>query len=266
MAYSRVNWQDDRTPLSAGNLNHMDEAIYNLSSSIDTFVVGGKIVGSSITDNSISGTKIIYNSIDGNKLSDNAVTDSKISAGAVLTEKIFNGAVTSIKIATKAVTTEKLDDYSVTTIKLAQGAVTGEKISQKTITSDKIYAYGVDEGKTLVSDGSGGVSWKDVSIPTNVVQKITYNGTPYTAVNGNVTIIQAQADFNEENPLSPSYINNKPTQMQLPDPTSEDRNKVVFVDANSEYALGYPNEYRLGSQWLISKSDANGLSIKWIGG
>lgn len=265
MSYSRVNWQDDKTPLSANNLNHMDEAIYGLSASMDTFVIGGKINGSSVSDNSLAGTKIIIGSVEGNRLADGSITDSKIKNGSVIAGKLGQNSVLEGNISPNAVTTINIKDGSVTTAKLADGAVVGGKITDRTVTSTKISSTGISEGKTLISDGSGGVSWKDVSIPTNVVQKITYNGVQYTSVSGNVTIVQAQADFAENNPSSPSFINNKPAQMQLPNPTSEDRNKIVYVNASSQYDLGYPNEYRVGSQWSI-KADTNGLSIKWIGG
>lgn len=38
MAYTKINWQDSpstATPLTAANLNHMDDGIYNISSTLD---------------------------------------------------------------------------------------------------------------------------------------------------------------------------------------------------------------------------------------
>ena len=265
LAYSRVNWQDDRTPLSAYNLNRMDEEIYNMSSSLNKILVGGKISGTSIASNSLPGTVIIDNSITNYKISDGAVSERTIENGAITVNKISNGAVTTDKILNGAITSEKILDGSITGVDIAQGTILGANIKNKTITYSNLSSEGVTSGKTLLSDGSGGVSWETIPTASNTVQRITYNGVTYSAVEGTATFNQTQSDFNETDTNSPAYIKNKPSAMVLPSPTEEDENKIIFVNGNGNYTLGCPNEFRMGN-WLIASTATNGFIIKWIGG
>lgn len=263
MAYSRVNWQDDKTPLSAKNMNHMDEAIYNLSSAIDSVFVGGKIIGTAIQDNSLPGTKIVINSISGDRLEEGAVTDSKIHDGAVITEKIQNYAVTTEKLATNSVTTEKISNNSITTEKIVQGAVTNDKIANNTITNNKLSSYSIPAGKVLVADGNGNVVWQDINIPENVVQRVVFNGTTYEGVNGTATFNQVQPDFNETNVYSPAYIKNKPGGTNVPAPSQADAGKLLYVGNDGNYTIGNPPEFNF-RHWKIMESDTSGFIIKWV--
>lgn len=265
MSYSRVNWQDDRTPLSAYNLNRMDEEIYNLSSSMRKILVGGKISGSSIASNSLSGNTIIDLTIVNNKIAEGAITDSKIYDGAVIESKLASDSVSTDKIQNNAVTESKILDGAITTSKIKNGAITSIKIAQKAVLENNIGSEGVSAGKTLVSDGEGGASWQTIPTASNTVQRIVYNGTTYNAVDGTATINQTQVDFDESDPDSPAYIKNKPSAMQLPSPTQSDAEKIIYVDALGSYALGCPNEFRMGN-WLVSSTVTNGFIIKWVGG
>lgn len=265
MAYSRVNWQDDKTPLNAYNMNHMDEAIYNISSSVDKVIVGGKIVGTSIAQNSMPGNVIIQKSITSDQIADGAITDGKLSANAITTTAIINGAITSEKIGIGEVKSDNIQNGSIVTNKIGDSAVTEVKIANKAVSYEKLNSTGVVQGKTLISDGDGGVSWMSVPTASNTVQKILFNGVEYTPVEGTATMNQTQADFNENDASSPSYIRNKPSAMSLPTPTQEDYQKLLFVNALGNYVLGCPTEFRLGN-WLIQSSTTNGFVIKWIGG
>lgn len=235
MNYTRVDWVDDKTPLSAANLNQMDSAIYALSGEISSFVRDGKINGGNIAPGTIQGTSLVDGSISNNKLADGAITDSKIADGAIKTDKLNNGAVETGKIEDSAITAEKIYDGAVTQGKISDGAVTSNKILDNAVTSSKILTQSVTwdkigsgdavAGKVLVSNGNGGAIWDN--IPGSVTS-ISIDGQPAVSpINGVATLTTVTADYAEENTQSPAYIRNKPT----PIPTVINPNSTKFLVA-----------------------------------
>ena len=119
--------------------------------------VTGQIVGTQISDNSVTTSKIAANSITASEISAGSVTTDKLSASAVSADKIAANAVTASKIAADAVTADKVAANAITAGSIAAdavtagtiaaGAVNAEQIAANAITSDKIFANAVTADK-----------------------------------------------------------------------------------------------------------------------
>ena len=130
--------------------------------------ITGTITGTINLGGGLTGT------VDNAQVATDSITTNKLADDAVSTSKLFNNAVTTIKIADDAVTSDKIADNSITSTHIAPGVVVETDVADNAITSDKIAddAVGISElnvsgsgtnGQALVTDGSGGLSWADVT-------------------------------------------------------------------------------------------------------
>lgn len=133
MPYSRTQWINGETPLSAENLNNLEQGLANASENLEDALVSID-ANETRLDNVENSILDLDDSIENHEARLD-VFDGKFPIG---TTNIADASITAAKLASAAVTQGKIASNAVTTGTIADGNVTTAKIGNKQVTLGKL--------------------------------------------------------------------------------------------------------------------------------